>query len=103
MSTQQDTLVILRRCMQDRDHRGAAVLAVKRAAAEGLDPSPDPAWLAAWLGYRESVAAWRAQHEAAARQRQERDVAAVIDLLAGAAGVRDARSSGHPSSLTDAA
>jgi len=55
--------------------------------------------------YRESVAAWRAEHEASVRRQQERDVRAVVAVLAEAFAeafaercrIRDPAASGWPS------
>jgi hypothetical protein len=73
----------LERCLRTRDYAGAAQLVRQRKVADGL------AILAAmarqsWAeqAYWRSVAEWRADHEATIRQRQERDVQALVALVA---------------------
>ena len=73
----------LHRCMAARDYAGAARLITKQATLDGLTALAQPAWqTAAERAYRESVAAWRADHEASVRLRQERDVTALVVLVA---------------------
>ena len=78
----------LQRCLQRRDYAGAAKLVTLRATLEGLNglaAHADELWQSeAGRAYRESVAAWRAEHEATLRMYQERDVAALVALVAGA-------------------
>jgi hypothetical protein len=65
-------------------------LVTRQATLDGLSILAAPAWqTAAEDAYRESVAAWRADHEASVRRRQERDVRALVALVAEA--VRDRR------------
>lgn len=80
----------LHRCMATRDYAGAARLVTKQATLDGLTSLAAPAWrTAAEKAYRESVAAWRAEHEATVRRQQERDVRALVALVAGALAEQD--------------
>ena len=73
----------LHRAMAARDYAGAAKLVTRQATLDGLTSLAAPAWrTAAEKAYRESVAAWRAEHEASVRRQQERDVAALVAVLA---------------------
>ena len=76
----------LQRCMAARDYAGAARLVTQRATLAGLNSLAGLAgglWQSeAERAYRESVAAWRAEHEASLRRQQERDLAAVVAVLA---------------------
>lgn len=80
----------LQRCLQRRDYAGAAKLVTLRATLEGLNglaAHADELWQSeAGRAYRESVAAWRADHEATLRLQQERDVRALVGLVAEAVG-----------------
>lgn len=101
MSTPADLLAVaaLHRAMASRDYAGAARLVTKQATLDGLTALAAPAWrTAAEQAYRESVAAWRAEHEASVRRQQERDVRALVALVAEAfeEARRDARSCGWP-------
>ena len=92
MSTPDDLLAVaaLHRCMATRDYAGAARLVTKQATLDGLTSLAAPAWrTAAEKAYRESVAAWRAEHEATVRRQQERDVRALVALVAGALAEQD--------------
>jgi hypothetical protein len=85
MSAPGDLLAVaaLQRCMARRDYAGAAQLVTQKATLDGLTALAAPAWrAAAEQAYRESVAAWRADHEASIRRRQERDVRALVALVA---------------------
>jgi len=85
MSTPDDLLAVaaLHRAMAARDYAGAAKLVTRQATLDGLTSLAAPAWrTAAEKAYRESVAAWRAEHEASVRRQQERDVAALVAVLA---------------------
>jgi len=85
MSTPDDLLAVaaLHRAMAARDYAGAAKLVTRQATLDGLTSLAAPAWrAAAEKAYRESVAAWRAEHEASVRRQQERDVAALVAVLA---------------------
>lgn len=85
MSTPDDLLAVaaLHRAMASRDYAGAARLVTKQATLDGLTSLAAPAWrTAAEKAYRESVVAWRAEHEASVRRQQERDVAALVAVLA---------------------
>lgn len=85
MSTPDDLLAVaaLHRCMATRDYAGAARLVSKQATLDGLTCLAAPAWrTAAEKAYRESVAAWRAEHEASVRRQLERNVAALVALVA---------------------
>lgn len=78
----------LQRCLERRDYAGAARLVTLRATLDGLgdlSAHAEGLWQTeAGRAYRESVAAWRAEHEQSLRRRQERDVAALVALVAGA-------------------
>lgn len=85
MSTPDDLLAVaaLHRAMASRDYAGAARLVTKQATLDGLTSLAAPAWhTAAERAYRESVAAWRAEHEQSLRRQQERDVRALVALVA---------------------
>jgi hypothetical protein len=83
----------LRRCMQAGDYAGAARLVTQRATLDGLNALAGPAWMSeAERAYRQSAAVWRAEHEASLRRQQERDVRALVALIAGVlreAGILD--------------
>ena len=101
MSTPADLLAVaaLHRAMTSRDYAGAARLVTKQATLDGLTSLAAPAWrTAAEQAYRESVAAWRAEHEASVRRQQERDVRALVALLAEAFEEqrRESRPAGWP-------
>lgn len=75
----------LHRAMAARDYAGAARLVTKQATLDGLTGLAAPVWQSeAERAYRASVAAWRADHEATLRRRQERDIRALVALVAGA-------------------
>jgi hypothetical protein len=88
--------------MQRRDYAGAAKLVTMRATLDGLDAlggAAEGMWRTeAERAYGESVAAWRAEREASARRRQERDVAALVAILAEALEEkrRDRAAGGRP-------
>jgi hypothetical protein len=85
MSIPDDLLAVaaLHRAMAALDYAGAARLVTKQATLDGLTALAQPAWrTAAEQAYRESVAAWRAEHEASVQRQQERDVAALVALVA---------------------
>jgi hypothetical protein len=83
----------LRRCLARNDYAGASRLIALQAVRDGLDELAgfaDRAFQSeAEQAYRESVAAWRAEHEATLRRQAERDVAALVAVLA--EGIRQAR------------
>jgi hypothetical protein len=78
----------LQRCLQRRDYAGAAKLITLRATLDGLNglvAYADELWESeAGRAYRVSAAVWRAEHEATLRRLQERDVAALVALVASA-------------------
>ena len=87
MSTPDDLLAVaaLHRCMAAKDYAGAARLVTKQATLDGLTALADPAWRTTageYRAYLEANAAWRAEHEASVRRQQERDVAALVALVA---------------------
>jgi hypothetical protein len=89
----------LERCLRMRDYAGAAQLVRQRKVADGLGILAAMArrsW--AEQAYWRSVAEWRAEHEATLQRRRERDVAALVALIAEAvAGEPEvARPSGWP-------
>jgi uncharacterized protein YukE len=76
----------LQRAMARRDYAGASRLITLRATLDGLNGLTARAaemWeTEAGRAYRESVAAWRAEHEQSLRRQQERDVRALVALVA---------------------
>lgn len=76
----------LQRCLLRRDYAGAARLVTLRATLDGLSAlaaHADELWQSeAGRAYRESVAAWRAEHEATLKRQQERDIRALVALVA---------------------
>jgi len=73
----------LHRAMAARDYAGAAKLVTRQATLDGLTSLAAPAWrTAAEKAYRESVAEWRAEHEASVQRQIERDVAALVAIVA---------------------
>jgi hypothetical protein len=73
----------LERCLRMRDYAGAAQLVRQRKVADGLGILAAMArrsW--AEQAYWRSVAEWRAEHEVSLRLRQERDIAALVALVA---------------------
>lgn len=87
MSTPDDLQAVaaLHRCMATRDYAGAAKLVTKQATLDGLTTLARPGWQAAageYTAYMESVAEWRAEHEASVKRQQERDIRALVALVA---------------------